>query len=62
MGEDMPFVKIPGMMGKLYVPKKLVIQKKKHPCRDCFACEFCSDDRCNVCRPDKEHVKKSGKK
>ncbi len=50
MGENMPYIKIPGMLGKLYVPEKKANQKKKHPCKDCFACEFCSDDRCNICR------------
>ncbi|GAB4268291.1 MAG: hypothetical protein Kow0029_03560 [Candidatus Rifleibacteriota bacterium] len=22
---------------------------KKHPCKDCFSCLFCSDARCEVC-------------
>ncbi|HOT28882.1 MAG TPA: hypothetical protein PLU72_11880 [Candidatus Ozemobacteraceae bacterium] len=22
---------------------------KKHPCPDCFSCQFCSDDRCAIC-------------
>ena len=49
----MPFVKVPGLPGKLYVPEKQKNCQKKHPCKDCFSCEHCSDDRCNVCR-DKE--------
>ncbi len=24
-------------------------KKKKHPCKDCFNCLFCSDARCSVC-------------
>ena len=24
-------------------------QAKKHPCPDCHACQFCSDDRCRLC-------------
>lgn len=46
----MAFVKIPGLPGKVYVPDAVPGQKKKHLCRDCFSCEFCSDDRCRVCR------------
>ena len=22
---------------------------KKHPCRDCVYCQWCSNDRCNLC-------------
>ncbi|MFO7910890.1 MAG: hypothetical protein R6V15_01875 [Desulfotignum sp.] len=46
----MPFVSIPGMSGKMYVPEKRPGSKKKFPCKDCFSCEQCSDDRCRVCR------------
>ena len=44
----MAFIKVPGLLGRVYVPEAR--PGKKHPCRDCFACEFCSDDRCRVCR------------
>jgi hypothetical protein len=46
----MPFVKMPGVTGKVYVPEAVPGQPRKHPCRDCFACQQCSDDRCTVCR------------
>jgi len=23
---------------------------KKHPCPDCTFCQWCSDDRCRICR------------
>ncbi len=23
---------------------------KKHPCPDCIYCQWCSDDRCRLCR------------
>ncbi|MBU2481502.1 MAG: hypothetical protein KJ760_10475, partial [Proteobacteria bacterium] len=36
--------------GNVYVPEIKNTCPKKHPCKDCFACEFCSDDRCRVCR------------
>ena len=46
----MPFVKMPGVTGKVYVPEPIPGQVQKHPCPDCFACQQCSDDRCTVCR------------
>ncbi len=27
---------------------------KKHPCKDCHSCQFCSDSRCGVCRAGKK--------
>jgi hypothetical protein len=49
-GGVMPFVSIPGMPGRLYVPEERAEYLKKFPGKDCFSCEFCSDDRCRVCR------------
>lgn len=49
----MPFVKVPGFAGKVYVPDENPENLKKHSCRDCYACQTCSDDRCEVCRGDK---------
>jgi hypothetical protein len=45
----MAFVTIPGFKGKLYVPEETPGSLKKHPCKDCYACQICSDDRCNLC-------------
>ncbi len=45
----MPFVTIPGLKGKVYVPQAPDGCSKKHPCQDCFCCQNCSDDRCRVC-------------
>ena len=45
----MPFVRYPGLEGKVYVPEKVSADAKKHPCRDCFSCQMCSDDRCRSC-------------
>ncbi len=25
-------------------------QQKKHPCPDCHFCQWCSEDRCRLCR------------
>ena len=46
----MPFVKMPGVIGKVYVPEPIPGRTQKHPCPDCFACQQCSEDRCRVCR------------
>ncbi len=46
----MPFETIAGLPGKVYVPEKQSAESKKHRCRDCYNCQRCSDDRCNVCR------------
>jgi hypothetical protein len=48
-GAVMPFVPVPGLKGKVYVPEKTRESSKKHPCRDCFSCQQCSNDRCRVC-------------
>ena len=31
---------------------------KKHPCADCSFCQWCSDDRCSMCRKGKGCGKK----
>ena len=62
----MSFKKLPDNRGLIYVPEWPVCEKK-HPCRDCFSCQWCSNERCRVCRgmgpgvrektalPDKRH-------
>ena len=45
----MPFVRYPGLAGKVYVPERAPADAKKHPCRDCFSCQMCSDGRCRSC-------------
>lgn len=49
----MPFVEIPGLQGKFYVPEEQEKGAKKHPCKDCFHCQQCSDDRCALCLANK---------
>lgn len=46
----MAFVKLPGSIGRLYVPDPRPAAAPKHPCADCFCCQHCSDERCTVCR------------
>ncbi len=45
----MPFTKVRGLVGMVFEPPHAGAPKK-HPCPDCFSCQFCSDDRCRVCR------------
>jgi len=45
----MAFVSVSGLKGKIYVPEKQQESLKKHPCKECYFCQFCSDDRCRVC-------------
>ncbi len=44
----MAFEKIPGVPGRCYRPEGC--GRRKHPCRDCFSCGFCSHERCVLCR------------
>jgi hypothetical protein len=44
----MPFVRIEGEEGLFYVPEDDGL-KKKHPCKDCFCCQWCDDERCAQC-------------
>lgn len=45
----MGFVRIEGFRGLVYVPEHKE-GLKKHPCPDCYVCQFCSDERCELCR------------
>ena len=46
----MPFVTVPGLQGKVYEPPKPDGCVNKHPCKDCFSCQNCNEDRCRICR------------
>jgi hypothetical protein len=50
----MPFVSHPGLPGKVFVPVIDPERSRKHPCRDCFSCQQCGEDRCHVCRGETE--------
>jgi len=52
----MPFIQIPGFPGKIYVPDEVPAEQKKHPCRDCYSCQFCDDDRCRKCLRKNPHL------
>ena len=53
----MPFIKMDGVDGLVYVPDPEPISNKKHPCPDCETCQHCSDARCNICLRDQCHRK-----
>jgi hypothetical protein len=54
---DMPFQKLPDNKGMIYVPE-CSAGKKKHSCQDCFSCQWCSNERCRVCREKLIQIKK----
>ncbi|MBU0994556.1 MAG: hypothetical protein KJ737_18840 [Proteobacteria bacterium] len=48
------FQTMPGIKGKIFIPcKEAPSLPKKHPCKDCFSCQQCGDDRCQLCRSKK---------
>ena len=40
----------PGLPGKIYIPDEPGKTGRKHPCTTCFSCQWCDDNRCEVCR------------
>jgi hypothetical protein len=44
----MGFVRMKGVTGLVYVPDEDE-GAKKHPCPDCHFCQWCSDNRCELC-------------
>ena len=46
----MPFVRIPGVEGKVFVPDEDHQAPKKHNCPDCASCQWCAESRCRLCR------------
>jgi len=56
----MGFKKLPDNCGMIYVPE-CITGKKKHPCPDCFACQWCGNERCRACRGKQPEQKKKTK-
>lgn len=44
----MAFVRMKGIDGLVFVPEDTGAAKK-HPCADCYRCQWCSDNRCALC-------------
>lgn len=49
----MAWINVPGLTGNVYVPDDGGQLLKKHPCEACFACQWCDENRCHVCRSDR---------
>lgn len=45
----MAWISIKGLKGRVYVPQENAAPKK-HGCPDCFCCQNCGEERCNLCR------------
>lgn len=45
----MAYVRLKGCEMQVYVPDGQAASEKKHNCRDCFSCQWCSDERCRAC-------------
>jgi hypothetical protein len=56
----MKFRKLPDNRGMIYVPE-CVRARKKHPCPDCFSCQWCGKERCRVCQGKTPGIKKKTK-
>jgi hypothetical protein len=54
------FKKLPCLEGKVYCPK--ATKENKYPCSDCFSCQRCSQDRCTLCRGNKNGMLRKSKK
>jgi len=55
----MGLTKITGFKGKVFIPDEEPAVRK-HNCKDCFVCQMCSDERCEVCL--KSHCKGNNSK
>ena len=42
------FEVVPGLTGRVFVPEGGRL--RKHPCPECYACQWCPDARCAACR------------
>lgn len=46
----MAWINVPGLTGKVFLPDDVGQMQKKHPCKTCFSCQWCDENRCHVCR------------
>ena len=40
----MAWINVPGLAGKVYLPEDTGHVQKKHPCKACFACQWCDEN------------------
>ncbi|MFC1762393.1 hypothetical protein ACFL6U_09975 [Planctomycetota bacterium] len=48
----MAYIRIKGIPGLVYQPDTEPTQRK-HDCKDCYACQWCAETRCQSCRQHK---------
>ena len=48
MPEEDKYKPAGGLPGKIFVPRSH--GPRKHPCPECFECQWCPDSRCAACR------------
>ena len=58
---DMPYKRLKGIKGLVYVPEQNG-SDRKHQCKDCFCCQWCSDNRCGLCLKGRQRQKACRKK
>lgn len=52
----MAWIKVSGLAGNVYLPDDAGQNPKKHPCGACFSCQWCDENRCRVCRNDRNQT------
>lgn len=57
----MSWTTVPGLAGKVYVPSGAGQMKMKRACEDCFSCQWCDENRCQVCRIDAGKTRRAAK-
>ncbi len=48
MAEDERFRPVEGLPGRVYIPVRR--GTAKHPCPECYVCQWCPGTRCAACR------------
>ncbi|MBI5207400.1 MAG: hypothetical protein HY934_06365 [Candidatus Firestonebacteria bacterium] len=56
----MAYKKVRGIEALIYVPEQNE-ENKKHNCKDCFSCQWCSDTRCELCLKERSKCKRNHK-
>ena len=51
----MGFKPAPHIQGRIFIPEEEPPARKKHSCPDCFKCQLCGEERCRVCRSERDH-------
>ena len=46
----MGFKPASNIQGRIFIPEEEDVDARKHACPDCFKCQMCGEERCQVCR------------